>query len=266
MLRNDAVREVRRRFPGRLDDRPRWRSSNVERGTWRLLSLEVDEQGRDVGRVDAADPARLAERARPDPAEFLAGLGPELRDRRRSRGRRDGLVLEPAEPLDLLGLAADVAAVLRLDRHLLDDVGSSAGVSPAAGRARRRSSQVVAGRRRIWNRRLAVDAGSVDRRSPRPVDRVLPGLEPRPAGVVDQADAPAELGQAEVGVVVPEQQPVLGPAREHPVGLVDAAGDQVVDQDADVRLRPVEDERPLRPRRRSAALTPAIRPWAAASS
>ena len=52
------------------------------------ISLQVDEQGGDVGRVDAADPAGLAERAGPDPVELLAGLGAELGDRPRSRSRR----------------------------------------------------------------------------------------------------------------------------------------------------------------------------------
>ena len=61
----------------------------------------------------------------------------------------------------------------------------------------------------------------------------------------DQADAPAERRQAAVGVVVPQQQAILGPAGEHAVRLVDALGHQVVDQDADVGLAAVEDERRL---------------------
>ena len=52
---------------------------------------------------------------------------------------------------------------------------------------------------------------------------------------------------------------------EQPVGLLGAEGDQVVDQHADVGLRAGEDER-LLPRRKSAALMPATRPCAAASS
>ncbi len=50
---------------------------------------------------------------------------------------------------------------------------------------------------------------------------------------------------------MPEQQAILGAAGEHAVGLVDPAGDQVVDQDADVGLRAVEHERRLVPRRRA---------------
>ena len=40
--------------------------------------------------------------------------------------------------------------------------------------------------------------------------------------------------QAQFGAAVVEQQPVLRPAGEHPVGLVGPLGHQVVDQDADV--------------------------------
>ena len=40
-------------------------------------------------------------------------------------------------------------------------------------------------------------------------------------------------------------QPILGAAGEHAIRLVDAPGDQVVDQDADVGLRAVEDQRRL---------------------
>ena len=41
---------------------------------------------------------------------------------------------------------------------------------------------------------------------------------------------------------MPERQAILGAAGEHPIGLVDAAGDEIVDQDADVGPRAVEDQ------------------------
>src|SRR4051794_3930240 len=83
-------------------------------------TFQVDKQGGDVRRVDAADPPGLAERTRADPGELLAGLGAELGDGGEVEVGRQRLVLQPAEPLDLLRLAVDVAAVLGLDRHLLD--------------------------------------------------------------------------------------------------------------------------------------------------
>ena len=54
-----------------------------------------------------------------------------------------------------------------------------------------------------------------------------------------------EMGEPLGRVVVAEQQAVLGPRSEHPVRLVHSLGDQVVDQHADVRLVPAQDERGL---------------------
>ena len=49
-------------------------------------------------------------------------------------------------------------------------------------------------------------------------------------------------GEAQVGVVLPEQQAVLGAGGEQAVGLVHALGDQVVRQHAGVAFRPVHVE------------------------
>src|SRR5258708_25671877 len=76
-------------------------------------------------------------------------------------------------------------------------------------------------------------------------DRVTPTREALPAVVVDQTDAPAQLRQPQVGVVVTEHQAILSAAGEHAIGLVDAARDQVVDQNADICARPIEDYRCL---------------------
>ena len=125
-----------------------------------MASFEVDQERGDIGRVDAADPARLAERAWPDAMELLAGLGAELRDRVIVEVGRERLVLQAPEPLDLLRLAGDVAAVLRLDRDLVDDVGVGRRAPPARGRG---ATQVVPGRRGTaedLEQRLAVDPWS----------------------------------------------------------------------------------------------------------
>ena len=67
-------------------------------------------------------------------------------------------------------------------------------------------------------------------------------LEPLPIVIVDQTDPPADRRQPAVGVVVPQQQAVLGPASEHAVRLIDAPGDEVVDEHADIRLGAVQDQ------------------------
>ena len=45
-----------------------------------------------------------------------------------------------------------------------------------------------------------------------------------------------------VGVVLPVEQAVLGAGGHHPVGLVGALGDQVVNEHPDVPLVPAEDQ------------------------
>ena len=73
----------------------------------------------------------------------------------------------------------------------------------------------------------------------------------RPARVVDQAEPPPDLGQAQVGVVLAQLQPVFGAAREHPVRLGHALGDQVVDQDAEIGLVARRHPRRVAPRTRA---------------
>ena len=91
------------------------------------------------------------------------------------------------------------------------------------------------------------------RREPRPAhapefgrDRVAPGAKARVRVVADEAELAPPLAQAQVGVVLAQQQAPLGARGEHPVGLAGAAGDQVVDEDPEVGLRAVEDERRAR--------------------
>ena len=71
---------------------------------------------------------------------------------------------------------------------------------------------------------------------------------------------PAQRGEAKVGVVVTEQEPVFRAAGEHPVGLIDAAGNQVIDQDAEIRLRRGRATRAAAAWTDRAALIPATRP------
>ena len=54
-----------------------------------------------------------------------------------------------------------------------------------------------------------------------------------PSGFVAEADFAGERGEADVGVVVAEQEAMLGAGGEHSVGVVDAFGGEVVDHDAD---------------------------------
>src|SRR3546814_11140116 len=60
------------------------------------------------------------------------------------------------------------------------------------------------------------------------------------AAAAERKSAP---GQARVCVVRAQTQAIFGAAGEHPIGLADAAGDQIVDEDADVGFRAVDRER-----------------------
>src|SRR5690349_14926798 len=60
--------------------------------------------------------------------------------------------------------------------------------------------------------------------------------ESLPAEVVHEAEPVTCLGQSQVRIVLPQHQPVLSAAREHPIGLSDATRDQVVNQYAEVGL------------------------------
>ena len=82
----------------------------------------------------------------------------------------------------------------------------------------------------------------------------------------DAAERDALAGQPLVGIVGAQRQPVLGARGEHAIGLGDAAGDQVVDHHAEIAFGAVEHDRARRRRRARAALSPATRPCAAASS
>jgi hypothetical protein len=61
-------------------------------------------------------------------------------------------------------------------------------------------------------------------------------------------------------------QPIFGARGEHPIGLGDALQDEVVDHHADIAGRAVEADSALLARAQAAALRPATRPCAAASS
>ena len=83
----------------------------------------------------------------------------------------------------------------------------------------------------------------------------------------DRADPEPQRGQPLVGIVGAQGQPVLGARGEHAVGLGGPAGHQIVDEDADIGVGPVEHERPrTAPDAASPALSPATSPCAAASS
>ena len=150
-------------------------------------------------------------------------------------------------------LAVDVARVLGRDLDLLGDdrIGDRRARRRAASAASRRSRRDgAAGRRARTRARSAARARAARRarrrsrgftqvdfrrsRSRAIASRLRANASQRASST--RPSARPRLGQAQVGVVLAQLQPVLGARGEHPVRLGDAAGDEVVDQHAEVGL------------------------------
>ena len=81
-----------------------------------------------------------------------------------------------------------------------------------------------------------------DQDAPRLIQGGALGGESVAPGGRDATDLDARRRQPLVGIVGPQHKAVLGARRKHAVGLRRPQGHQVVDHDADIGLRPVEDE------------------------
>src|SRR5215468_8365650 len=68
-----------------------------------------------------------------------------------------------------------------------------------------------------------------------------------PALIVDEAGFPAVRRQTKIGVINAEQESMLGPRREHTVRLEASFGDEVVNEDPDIRLMTSQLQSPRRP-------------------
>ena len=220
----------------------------------------------------------------PVPGQLLPHLERQRRDLRVVELGRQPQALVGRGALDLFVLLVDVAGVLDADLDLLDHrVGQRRRPAPRAafhvkqpasgprrsppprppaskptpGR-RSRSARLYSCSSALPSRRSASAAGSSAGVHPGrlqplglPRHRIALAAERLPARVVDQAQRAAVFGQPQVGVVLAQLQPELGPAGEHAVGLGHALGDQVVDQHAEVGL--VAPRQPGSPRPAPAA-------------
>ena len=214
------------------------------------LALEVDQQDRNRGRRHARDACRLAERRRALLRRASAAPRSTGRAPRRSRAspaggfprcgagarsRPAGGRCSPSTWPARRPAAAPGRQAARRARQRIDTVVASAGI----GQQRRRAPQYgTSGRRSRSKARCSRGSGCAEHRLQLPrrrrararsrlasrrarsgLHRVALALEQRPALVVDQAQLAAGRRQAQVGVVLAQQQPVLGAAGEHAVGL-----------------------------------------------
>src|SRR5690348_1213388 len=71
------------------------------------------------------------------------------------------------------------------------------------------------------------------------IRQTLLGFEQAPPLITYEAELTAEGGQAQIGVVFSEQEPVLGAAGEHAIGLTRASRNEIIDEHPDVGLAPL---------------------------
>ncbi len=210
----------------------------------------MHEQQGDCRRGHAGNPGRLAEGRRAGVGELAPHLVGQAVDRGVVERLGQGHALVAGEAGDLLGLSLDVTRVLRLDGHLLRDLRV---VHRARGEGGDRRVIELRAPEQISKRILTLQLTAqllFQLASPRrarmeegraqallfALDRLPLGVEAGPAVIIDEPQLAAGRGEAQVRVVLPEQEPVLGAGGEHAIGLARPQGDEVVDQHAEVGL------------------------------
>src|SRR5262249_4038142 len=168
-----------------------------------------DGEDRDGGRRHTGNARGLAERARTDLREPLADFGREARHAAVVEPFRDQALLETLEARHVVQHAADVAFVLRGDFDLTRD--RDIGEGPRGQALHFGASEHLQQRGAAHAR--ALEAANLRRRLRAPA---LDGLE---ALGWHQPEAIARGGQAQVGVVLAEQETILRTRGEHPIGL-----------------------------------------------
>ena len=242
-----------------------------------LYILQQRDQRR---RGHAGDARRGAQRRRPRRRELAADLGRQAADRgvierppAAAAPRRGGRRRCRAPGVrDSRHSARRFRAARRCPARCAPSSGQTAASRArsmpgcASSSAALRGDAVVVDREAVAAQRGRAHAQFASRaRAPRRAPSIL-AAKARARSPPTAPSAQPDRGQPLVGIVGPQGQPVFGARGEHPVGLAGAAGHQIVDQHADIGVGAVERRAAAAPAADSAALSPAIRPCAAASS
>ena len=155
--------------------------------------------------------------------------------------RRNAAGHQPLLTVDLDLLPGDVAGILDIVGHLHGHLPRRGGQFRQAGRHFIPSHFRLP--QRFGQRYGSTMRGFEQLRDP--ADVLFFRRQPLPTCRVHESEPLGQRDQPPVGIVGPQQQPVFGPAGKHAVRLVDAAGDQIVDHHADVRLVAAEHQRLL---------------------
>src|SRR6185295_8105357 len=90
---------------------------------------------------------------------------------------------------------------------------------------------------------MAQDHRAVRHAAPVPLQAIQAPCESLPALIVYEPNLTSPRREAQIGVVNPQQQPMLSAGCEHPIRLEASSSGEIVDHDPDVGLGAVEDER-----------------------
>ena len=236
------------------------------------FALEVPDEEGDIAGTDAGDAGGLADGEGPHAGELFGAFVTESADRGEVVTGGYGEVFELALLLGFFGLAAEIAAVDRFDFDLATggDI-RSAVVAIGLGAGGESSEIELEGvgdlldffeghcgtADELEETRLAFDGRGVEGGEGVVVafedvafgeeffaggDGFAFGFETADAFGGGEAEFDGERGEAAIGVVVAEEEAMLGAGGEHPVGVFDAFCDEVVHHDTDEGAVAGEDE------------------------
>ena len=173
-------------------------------------------------------------------------------------GRERG-ILERFFAFDLNALLFDISVVMREHLNLFlhirfqrfERVIQPEQVCVPHLRALQKVKQYGAALRERFTEGFEVDAQRVARRNVRsePLQRFLNTLallfERGFARIADQAEPEGAFGEAKIGIVLPQKQPVFAAAGHHAIRFGGSFGGKIVDKDADIGVASSEIERLL---------------------
>src|SRR6185312_11804080 len=222
------------------------------RGSSGGVALQVHQQQRDRGGGDAADAGGLAQRGRLAALELEQHIGGQAAHGVvvEAGGNRGLLVAALAG--DLLALAFEITRVLGLHldlgghvlaRYRRAEFGHRGEFRVVQFRATQQVERIRFAAQRDAELALDRRAQRVGRRGPQRAEtlrlafhRLALGAQCVDACLRHYAQRVALLGEAQVGVVLAQVQPVFGARGEHAVGLDRAVAGEVVDQHTEVGL------------------------------
>jgi hypothetical protein len=205
------------------------------------LAAEVGAEDRNRGRSDARHSERMSQGVRLHLREPLDDLSRQPWDALIWERHRNPTALFALSPFDLACLPSQVPGELDLSLEARDVDSAACWIGLEMDRAA--CHQCFKPHLGLTKQAARDDAVTGTRPNKRAVEHLAIALEPPlavheapPPLVVHEPDFAAERSQTEIGVIDSQVQAMLRARCEHPIRLETALRDQIVDEDADVRL------------------------------